>query len=196
MWWKELSDFQQVIFIIASSATLLLFIFLIMLLLGLGDEGSFDGSDIDDIDFDPYNDEPFGAFSGLRILTVRGTLAFLSIGGWTAFLIEPNLGVWAGLGIGFLIGSLAAFLLALAFRWSLRLESSGNIDYKNAIGKTATVYLRVPKERSGIGKVNFVLQERLVEVQAVTTDQEDILVNTLVEVIGLEDETTLIVKRK
>lgn len=197
MWWVDLSNFQQVIFIIAASATLLLLVFLIMLILGLGDEGSFDSDvDLDDFDFDPYNDEPFGAFSGLRILTLRGALAFLSIGGWTAFLIEPSLGVWAGLAIGIIIGSIAAVLLALAFKWSMKLESSGNIDYKNAIGKTATVYLRIPKDKSGTGKVSFVLQERLVEVSAVSSDSKDILVGAIVEVIGLEDETTLVVKRK
>lgn len=196
MWWSSLSGFQQVIFIISSSATLLLLIFLILLLLGIDDDSSFDTGDIDDFDADPFNDEPFGAFSGLRVLTLRGALTFFSIGGWTAFLLEDSLGVWLALLIGVVAGSIAATLLALAFRWSMRLESSGNIDYRNAIGKTATIYLRVPKERTGTGKVTLVLQERLVEISAVTNETDDLLVNTIVEIVGLEDETTLIVKRK
>src|SRR5690554_843387 len=196
MWWESLSAFQQVVFVIASSATLLLLIFLILMVFGISEDSSFDGGDFDDFDLDPYNDEPFGAFSGLRILTLRGVLTFLSIGGWTAFLLDETLGFWPALIIGFLVGSAASVLLALAFRWSLRLESSGNIDYKNALGKTANVYLRVPKQKSGTGKVTLVLQERLVEVSAVTDEKEDLLVNSIVEIIGLEDESTLIVKRK
>ena len=196
MWWEGLSNFQQVIFVVASSATLLLFIFLILMLFGISEDSSFDGGDFDDFDLDPYNDEPFGAFTGLRVLTLRGALTFLSIGGWTAFLLDPAIGFWPTLAIGFVVGLLAAVLLALAFKWSLRLESSGNIDYKNAIGKTANVYLRVPKQKSGTGKITLILQERLVEVSAVTNEEEDLLVNTIVEIIGLEDETTLIVKRK
>lgn len=195
MWWQGLSDFQQVIFIIAASATLLLLVFLILLLLGLGDE-SFDGDDLDFDDFDIYNDEPLSAFSGLKILTLRGIISFLSIGGWVAFIIEPNHGVTLASIFGLLAGLLTAVLLALAFRWSMNLESSGNIDYKNAIGKTATVYLRIPKNKTGTGKVNLIIQERLVEVSAVTNDHEDLLYNTNVLVTGLEDENTLIVESR
>lgn len=195
MWWQGLSDFQQVIFIIAASATLLLLVFLILLLLGLGDE-SFDGDDLDFDDFDIYNDEPLSAFSGLKILTLRGIISFLSIGGWVAFIIEPNHGVLLASIFGLLAGLLTAVLLALAFRWSMNLESSGNIDYKNAIGKTATVYLRIPKNKTGTGKVNLIIQERLVEVSAVTNDHEDLLYNTNVLVTGLEDENTLIVESR
>lgn len=197
MWWEALSNFQQTTFIIALSATIILLIFLILLLMGIGDE-SFDGSD-SELDFDGYdiyNDEPLSAFAGLRILSVRGVLSFLSIGGWTAFTVEPSLGVWWSLLIGVIAGVVAAYLLAIAFRLSLRLESSGNINYEYAIGKTATVYIRVPKSKSGKGKVNLILQERLIEVDAVTEEDNDLLTNTIVEIVSLDDERTFIVKRK
>lgn len=198
MWWNDLSNLQRVVFVIASSATLLLFLFLILMLFGISDDSSFDGADLDDFDFDldPYNDEPFVVVSGLKVLTLRGALTFFSIGGWTTFILDPVIGKAWSIIVGILIGAISAVLLALAFKWSLKLESSGNLDYKNAIGKTGSVYLRIPKEKKGTGKVIFVLQERFVEVSAVTDEKEDILVNTLVEVVGLEDETTLIVKRK
>ena len=193
MWWSSLSDFQQVVFIVAASATVLLLIFLILLLFGLGDE-SFDGGDADLDDFDIYNDEPLTAFSGLRILSLRGVLSFLSVGGWVAFITEPNLGIFWAIVLGLGTGFITALLLALAFRWSLKLESSGNIDYHNAIGKTARVYLRIPKMKTGTGKVNLIVQERLVEVSAVTNNSEDIIVNAVVIVTGLEDDNTLIVE--
>lgn len=197
MWWSSLTELQQVLFIIAVSATGIMLLFLILMLFGFEGSETFDGDvSFDDVDFDVYNDEPFGSFGGLRILTVRGALAFLSVGGWVAYLLsyllEP---IWAIL-IGAVVGIIAAYLLALAFKWSLKLESSGNIDYENAIGKTGTVYIRIPKAKSGIGKINIILQERLVEIDAITDDAEDIKVNASVEIIGLENETTLIVKRK
>lgn len=194
MWWQSLSNFQQVAFIIASSATIILLIFLIMLMFGLGDE-SFDGGDTD-VDFDGFNDEPISAFGGLRILSLRGGLTFFSIGGWTSYILEPVIGIGWGLTLGILAGATASILLALAFRLSLRLESSGNIDYQHGIGKTATIYLRVPKNKSGKGKITLILQERLVEVDAVTNESEDLLTNQIVEIIGLEDEQTFIVKKK
>lgn len=195
MWWTELTDFQQIVFIIAGSSTIILLVLLILLLMGLGNE-SFDGSDFDEFDFDPYNDEPLSSFSGLRIVSLRGVLSFFSIGGWMAFILEPNMGVGLAILFGTLSGFVAAFLVALAFKMSMRLESSGNIDYKNAIGKTAKVYIRVPKDRSGIGKVNLVLQERLVEIDAMTNDLEDLKHNDMVDVVDLVDERTLLVRRR
>ena len=195
MWWTDLTDFQQIIFIVAGSSTLVLLILLILLLIGIGDE-SFDGGDTDGFDFDPYNDEPLSSFSGLKILSLRGLLAFLSIGGWVAFIIEPNNGVTWALIIGALSGTIAAIILALAFKMSLRLESSGNIEYRNAVGKTAKVYLRIPKDKSGIGKVNLILQERFVEIDAMTDELNDLNRNEMVVVVGLEDERTLLVRSR
>lgn len=195
MWWTDLTDFQQIIFIVAGSSTLILLILLILLLIGIGDE-SFDGGDTDGFDFDPYNDEPLSSFSGLKILSLRGLLTFLSIGGWVAFIIEPNNGVTWALIIGALSGTIAAIILALAFKMSLRLESSGNIEYRNAVGKTAKVYLRIPKDKSGIGKVNLILQERFVEIDAMTDELNDLNRNEMVVVVGLEDERTLLVRSR
>jgi hypothetical protein len=98
--------------------------------------------------------------------------------------------------IGLVAGVIATYIQALAFRATLRLESSGNIDYNNAIGKMGTVYLRVPKKRTGKGKISMIVQDRLVEVDAITDQDIDLLPKSSVEVIGLLDSTTLIVKSK
>lgn len=197
VWWNQLSGFQQVMFVIAVAATLIMVIFLVLMIFGMDNSGDFDGATEVDMDgMDSFNDVPLGQFSGLRVLTLRGALAFLSIGAWVAFLFDPSIGpIWSSL-IGVILGSVAAFLLAWAFRASLKLESVGNLNYQYAIGKHGNVYLRVPKERSGKGKVTLTVQERYVEVDAITDDEEDIPVRALVEVIGIENETTLIVKRE
>ena len=194
-WWTNLSNFQQVTFVIAVTATFIMLIFLVLMLFGMGEADSFDAeADVDA--FDSFNDEPLSQFSGLRVLSLRGVLAFLSVGGWVAFIFDPMTGpVWAVV-IGVILGGVAAFLLALAFRASLKLESVGNLDYHYAVGKKASVYLRIPAKREGKGKITLIAQERYIEVEAVTDEAEDIPVRSIVEVIGLEDETTLIVKRE
>lgn len=195
MWWDSMSTLEQVLFVLASSSTAVMIIFLVMLLLGF-DTDEFDGVGTPDIDLDGINDDPFTGIAGLKILTLRNILVLLAIGSWTAFLLIENLGIWLGLIIGIVVGLLAAFLQALAFRATLKLESAGNIDYGNAIGKKGTVYLRIPQMRTGKGKISILIQERLSEVDAVTDETDDLMPKTSVEVVGLLDSATLIVKSK
>jgi len=194
MWWEQLSSFQQGMFIVAVSASFVMLIFLILMLIGI--EGTdFDGvEDMSDVDF--LNDEPLTGIGGLKILTIRGILAFISMGAWTAYLLVNWMHpLWAS-AIGMVVGAISAYLLALAFKATYKLESSGNLDYVNAIGQLGTVYIRVPKSKSGKGKITLTIQERYIEVDAMTEFDQDILPKSIVEVVGIEDTTTLIVKPK
>jgi hypothetical protein len=196
MWWESLTLFQQVMFVVAVGSTAVMVVFLVLMIIGIGESSTFDGVDASDMDVDIFNDEPLSAFSGLRILTVRGILTFLSIGGWVTYLLSSVLPpIYASL-IGAISGVIAAYLLALAFKASLKLESVGNVDYRNAIGKSGVVYIRIPKQNSGRGKISMNVQGKLAEIDAVTDETDDLLRNTEVVVVSLLNETTLVVKRK
>jgi len=52
------------------------------------------------------------------------------------------------------------------------LNASGNVDPNTAVGRTANVYLTVPANASGQGKVTLELQGRTVEFRAVTDGDE------------------------
>lgn len=200
-WWEALTSFQQVMFVLATAATVVMIIFLVLMLFGGdGAEGFEADGDIslDDQldDVDTLNDEPLSGFSGLRILTVRGVLAFLSVGAWTAYgfagIVHPLLAALFGV----IAGIIAAYVLAYAFKVSMKLESEGNLSYKNAIGKSGTIYIRVPAKRQGIGKVTLTFQERFVEVDAITDDDTDLTTGLAVIVTAMENETTVIVTKK
>ncbi len=193
MWWNNLSNFQQGSFIIAVTTSVIMLIFLLLMIIGINDL-EFDG--VDSPDLDVFNDEPLIGFAGLRILTLRGILVLISMGSWTVFLLEPIMHWGFAVFIGFLVGSVSALLVALAFRASMKLESSGNISYKNAIGKDATVYIRIPKNRLGKGKITMNIQERFVEVDAITDDDKDLAPKSIVIIKDVMDETTLIVTLK
>ena len=141
-------------------------------------------------------DEPLVNFSGLKIFSLRGTLAFLSIGGWVAFILEPSLKPFWSSVLGVVAGSIAAILMAISFKAAMKLESEGNINYKNAINKVGTVYIRIPSNRGGRGKITITIQERYLEVDAVTDDKEDLKTGMEVEVVDLFNENTLIVRKK
>ncbi len=211
MWWDSLTNLQQISFIIATAATSIMIIFIILMLIGMDGAESFDGdmdfdadvdidADVDvdadvDGDVDVFNNDSIFSIGGLRIVTIRGVLAFFSIGCWMIFGLGDSVPVWLSLLLGVLSGALAAYLLAVAMKSILKLESTGNLDYRTAVGKTASVYIRVPKERSGKGKVMLNHQGKMVEVDAITDNKEDLLNKTEVKIVGLENETTLIVKK-
>ena len=197
--WGDMTAFQQTFLVIAIAATIIMIIMIIMMFIGMDDANSFEGS-ADDFDTDPnvdsFNDEPISGISGLRILTIRGVLAFLSIGSWTIYLLSDVLPSWGAILIGIAAGAVAAYLLAFALKQAMKLESSGNLNYHSAIGKIATIYIRVPAKRSGRGKVMINHQGKMIEVDALTDDKEDLLRNTEVVVTALEDDNTLLVKRQ
>jgi hypothetical protein len=194
LWWADLMSLQQTAFIIAVVATVIMLIFLVLMILGM-DDSTFDGG-VQDADFDYLSDEPLSAIAGLKIFTIRGALAFFSIGGWVIYIIGPTMHVLLVLLIGIVAGLLASVLQALAFKAAMKLESSGNFDYNRTIGKIATVYIRIPKERQGKGKVTLTLEDRFMEMDAITDGSKDLLSKAMVEIIGLENNTTLVVKEK
>ena len=187
-WWDGLSAYQQFLFVIAGAATLVMIIFLILMIIGIGDD------DINDVDFN-VGEEPLVNFSGLKLFNLRGALVFFSIGGWVTFILEPSLKPFWSTVLGVISGSIAALLMALAFKAAMKLESEGNLDYKNAINKIGTVYIRIPAKRGGKGKITITMQNRFLEVDAVTDENEDLKTGNEVVVIDLLNESTLIVKK-
>lgn len=118
---------------------------------------------------DTVGADAHAGYGALRLLTVEGVIAFLTVFGWTS-IIAINSGMPGGLGVfvGFVFGALAMFGVAKLIQLTLRLAASGNISLKNALGLTARVYIPIPAEGKGEGKVNLTLQERFVEVNAIT----------------------------
>jgi hypothetical protein len=200
MWWENLSNLQQLTFVLGTIATVIMILFIILMLLGIEGGETFDGDidfdgDFDAGDLDVYNADSVASISGLRIVTIRGGLAFFSIGSWTTYLLAETMLPIVAVAIGIVAGVIAAILLAITMKAVLKLESSGNLDYSTAVGKIATVYIRIPKNAIGKGKVSFNHQGKLVEVDAITKDSEDILTKSEVEIISLVDDTTLVVKK-
>ena len=215
-WWQELGLIGQVLACLAIPASIILLLQAILALIGVGSgvegggietggaevgTGGFetDGIEIDgDVDFDSsdYVEPPSFSKDAIRIITIRGIVAFLAIGGWAGLVASTGglKSVWVVL-IAVFSGAAAMILAALAINFMLNMQSSGNIDLKYALSQTAEVYITVPPSRTNTGKVMILLQERLVEVEAVTDSTEAIKPATIVEVSGLAGKDRLVVRR-
>ena len=95
--------------------------------------------------------------AGLAFFGVAGAAAARA--GW-----RPGLAAFCAVTAGL------AAMVAVAWLMSrlLRLEEDGAVRVEGAVGAPAIVYLAIPGERSGAGKVTLTLQGRTVEYDAVT----------------------------
>ena len=212
-WWNALPTIQQVFYILAIPSTIILVLQIILLLFGVGGDHDGDVSadadgDIDasadgdlsaqidaDGSFVPEHDAPYDPGpaheAGLRILTVRGVVAFLAICGWVGVAaLDMGAGPILSSVLAVVAGLAAMILVAVALRFSLKLQQSGNLDLKNAVGLTGEVYVPIP--RGGKGKVTLTVQDRFLELDAVCSER-DLSTGEAVKVTGITSSHTLLV---
>lgn len=71
-------------------------------------------------------------------------------------------------------GVLTVYMLYFLMQKASKLRQSGTLQMKNAVSQVGETYLRIPAQRGGMGKVHIQMQGRLVELDAMTDDGEDI----------------------
>lgn len=202
-WWNALNLLQQIYLCAAVPFTIVLIIQTILTFVGLGGHGDTDGADADaDTDLSGHLDghadghtEDVAAVAGFRFFTVRGIVAFFCIFGWSGYLLagsEMPLALIVLISVA--AGLLAMLAIGLMFNAARRLQDSGNIRYSNAVGMAAQVYIPVPANREGRGKVMVLIQERLVEAEAITDEDVRLKTGETVQVTG-NIGNTLIVKK-
>lgn len=96
--------------------------------------------------------------------------------------------------------ALAAGLAAMyGMYWLMQgisgLTSSGNQRISSALGRRGTVYIPIPAESKGAGKVQLSMQNRIVEFQAVTDGPERLKTGESVEVVAIAGNDVVRVRR-
>jgi hypothetical protein len=159
-------------------ATLLACQFL-MSLLGLGgDHGEAGGHDVH-LDHGGHGDGAHDSAHGhghaaasawlFSILTFRSVVSgvtFFGLVGMATTAAGWNQSASAAAAGGAALIAMVA--VAAMMRGIVRLQDEGTVRIENAVGQTGTVYLTVPGNKSGVGKVTLEIQNRSAEYQAVT----------------------------
>lgn len=174
-----------------------------------GFDADFDGAGFDADGFDADLPDPADATmadghiadgahgSGLRLFTMQGIISFAAIFGWSGLLLmQSGVGNTISLILATVFGFAAMLVMAFILRGMLRLQQDGTLNIRNAIGKSGTVYLPIYPHRAAPGKVTLMVQNRLVELEAVTDDEEKIETGRQVVVTGISGTNTLIVAKK
>ena len=186
-WWTSLSTAMQVLWAITLSASLIFVIQTVMTFLGLGDH---------DADFDlDTSDGSFDADPSMNLLTFRNLVNFCMGFGWTAVLMHEKIQSNALLIIiSVIVGVLLVTAVMWIFKWLSGMQQTGNIDvHKSAVGCEGKVYLTIPGERKGEGKVQITINNAVREYDAVT-DGETIPTGKAIKVTEVINDYTLLVE--
>lgn len=186
-WWTSLSTAMQILWAVTLSASLIFVIQTVMTFLGLGDH---------DADFDmDTSDGSFDADPSMNLLTFRNLVNFCLGFGWTAVLMHEKIESNALLIIvSVIVGILLVAIVMWIFKWLSGMQQTGNIDvHKSAVGCEGKVYLTIPGERKGEGKVQITINNAVREYDAVT-DGETIKTGTAIKVTEVINDYTLLVE--
>ncbi len=219
-WWNNFEMIEQVLLCIALPATLILIVQVIMMIAGFGgggegiefsdtsgiegfDVGDGGVGDVGDIgDISDISDSSIGDgsvpgdFSIMSIFSIQGIISFLCVFSWSG-LAFYNTGLHVALSmiIAIALGFLAMLGVATVIRLSARLAQNGTLNIKILLGETATVYVPIPPNKEGHGKVTVQLSERFVEMEAVTEEEDILATNSSVRITDILAGNLLVVEK-
>ena len=187
-WWESLSTIQQIYWGIAIPSTIIFLLQTILTFMG-GDSHS-------DISTDAEIDSDHGI--GFQFFTLKNFIAFFTIFSWTGIAcLDSGFSYPKTILISLIAGLLMMTLMASIFYYFSKLTDSGTMSLKNAVGKIGEVYLTVGASRGNIGKISIKVQGSLRELEAITDDDEDLKMGTVIEVTDIiTDNLLLITKSK
>ena len=213
-WFAALDSTMQFFWACAIAATVVFVIQNLLMLMGIGDMDSDVDADVG-TDFDVHTDMDFGDADASSDLSTghsghEGTLG--SAGIFSLFSLRNFINFflgfgWGGISFAPVIESrgwlvLAAFACGIVFvavfffmfKAILRLETNGAFRISECVGRTASVYLRIPAHREASGKVQISINGSVHELNAFT-DGDFLPTGARVRIIKVIDAGSLLVEK-
>jgi len=131
-----------------------------------------------------------------KLFTLHSISGFFMMFGWVGLACAKQLHCSQHIAIlfSFIAGFTTMLLTALIFKWSQLLVSSGTrFDIEKTVGMVGTVYQRI--SHKGQGKIQLVVDGVTRELLAQSHDNHSIESFCSVEVVGVLDYETVLVKR-
>jgi len=102
--------------------------------------------------------------------------------------------VLTALGYSFLSGTIAMLIVGYLIYLFSKLSEDGNINMENALLNTGEVYLTIPEEESGQGKIHITVNNSFREINAVTKNSLPLPTGSRIRVIEIIDDNLLLVE--
>ncbi|WP_461207316.1 hypothetical protein [Clostridium sp. DL1XJH146] len=203
-WWSALVGLEKFFWVLAIPSTCLFLIQMALLLIGVdfGEDmpdsfdvdgiGDFD-MDVDELDISSDTDVQASNIP-LKLITFRNVVIFSTIFSWTGITaLDSGIRALQAILIAIVVALTVVAILTGVLRALLKLQESGNISLRNAMGKSGSVYLTIPEREKGTGKIEITFQGKYQIVEAITKE-ESIKTGESIIVTGIKNNN-LIVKK-
>ncbi len=132
-------------------------------------------------------------FDTLRIFTLQGLVAFFTMFSWSALAgISQGVQSVKAILIGIVMGFVLMYIVALIIKYSKRLSEDGTFDMRDTLGHQAVVYIPIPPQNSGAGKVNISINNRFIEYSAVTEEKRTIKTGESVRITDIVNDSVVV----
>jgi hypothetical protein len=186
-WWGQMTSLEHVYWIISVAASVILAIQLVL---------AFTTG------FDFHMGSDLGAHGGdmnlphFQLLTIRNVVGFFAVFGWVGIaMIHAHASTALTIAVSFACGLAMMGIMTAMFLGLSRLQSSGNLDVASAKGQEAKVYLTIPPARKSGGIIEVVLQGKMVEIDALTDNGEQIPTGAFVKVKEIINNIALVERK-
>lgn len=186
-WWDSLNTLQAIFFLTAIPATAVLLILMFTTLVGADAD-----ADVADVDLEIEGDPGIG----FQFFSLKNLTAFFTMFGWFGLYAQgQGYGTGLTLFIAMSAGLIAMAIMAFIFYLFARMQESGTLNVDNAVNKYGEVYLTIPPNRGGIGKVQIQVQGSLRELDAFSDEDTALPQGTVVKVKEVIQQHILLVER-
>lgn len=183
-WYSTLQGSEQTFWTIALIATAVFAVQMILTIIGI------DAHDVADLDF--ADGDTMDSGGAVSLFSIRSLVNFFVGLGWSGVTFLPVLRqTWIVWIISIVIGMLFAYIYIWMRKKLKGLERNGAIRYTECVGLVGDVYLHIPSQRSGRGKVQLSLNGSVHEFDAMT-EGDAVPTGAKVKVISVEGSTLMV----
>ena len=133
-------------------------------------------------------DAPFQLFSLRNLINFLLGFSWTGISFYTTISNKPLLIV-----LSLFVGVLFVYLFFIIIRQVQKLAEDNSFKITNTLNKTAEVYLRIPENKKGKGKIMISVNGAFHELEAMT-ENDQIQSGAVVKVVRIENDNILIVE--
>lgn len=184
-----LEPMQQMFWGCALVASVVFLIQMVLTMLGM--DGHNVDVDFDVADFGDVDTDTMDMGGALSLFSIRNLVSFFVGFGWAGVSLQNLIGnnFWLVL-VSILVGAFFVWVFFVVKKQMRKFEANGAFDIKRCEGRTANVYLRIPGENAGKGKIQISVNGAFHEVDALT-DGDPIASGQKVRVVEVIDGETV-----
>jgi len=130
-----------------------------------------------------------------QVFSFRNLINFLLGFSWTGIsffhLLESKLIL---IGLSFSVGIAFVAVFFIIIKQIQKLAEDNTFQLKSTVAKTAEVYLTIPANKSGIGKIMISINGAMHELDAITENEESLKTGSLVKILNLDGNLLIVDK--